>query len=168
MRSRVFLLYLNLSLILGIFLPTTAARAAEVSPEQLKEVGSMFVCNCNCGTQIDPLDESQCPTAKVFRKEIEQMLREGKSKEEIRDYYVAQFGESILRAPLKSGFSLTVWIIPFACLTAGGGGIWILIRRKISGNRGREMKDHDAMLAASSLESELYQEMIERERKKYL
>lgn len=168
MRLRIFLWYLTLIVILGFLFPPAAINAAEVSPEQLKEVGRMFVCNCNCGTQIDPLDESQCPTAKVFRKELEQMLKEGKSKEEIRDHYVAQFGESILRAPLKSGFSLSIWIIPFVCLAAGGGGLWFLIRRKMSQNRWKEPADHEGMLRESSMENELYQELIERERKKYL
>lgn len=168
MRKQILQKFLLLSLTLVFLLPTTASQAAGVSPEKLQEVGSIFVCNCNCGTQIDALDESQCPTAKVFRKEIAQMLAEGKSKEEIRDYYVSQFGESILRAPLKSGFSLTAWVVPFVSLGAAGGGIWLLIQRRMRRSHPTLSENRDEMTAMSSVESEVYQEMIERERKKYL
>lgn len=168
MRIRVFQMVLMLSLTFGSYFPMTASGAEDISPEKWKEFSQLFVCNCDCGPQIDPLDETQCPSAKVFRKEIEQMLREGKSKEEIRDYYVSQFGESILRAPLKSGFSLTAWIFPFVSLAAGGGGIWFLIQRRINRNRHKLQTGNEEMIVTSSIESELYQEMIESERKKYL
>ena len=44
----------------------------------------------------------------------------GKSKPEVLQAMVAQYGERILAAPTKEGFNLTAWIIPFVMLVAGG------------------------------------------------
>lgn len=155
-----------LLLFLASFVTTNFSQADEINPDVLKRLSVLFVCNCNCGTQINPFDETQCPTAKVFRKEVEQMLHEGKTEIQIRDYYVAQFGESILRVPLKTGFSLTIWVIPFVALVVGLGGIGFLLLRWT--RRNSKIPLSNGMAIPKSVESELYQEMVDRERKKYL
>ncbi len=44
------------------------------------------------------------------------MMNKGWDKDKIRDYYVNIYGEEILTAPEKSGFSLTAWVLPFVAL----------------------------------------------------
>lgn len=168
MKKQTFLLIMNFILIVLTIFPAPAGFAQEVSPEVLRDVGSQFVCNCNCGTQIDPLDETQCPTAKVFRKELEQLILAGKTKEEIRDHYVAQFGESILKAPLKSGFSLTAWIFPFISLLAGGGAILYLMKVRMKKYSPATNVEHTSQSEKDLIKKELFEELVEKERKKYL
>jgi len=172
MKQQAYFWLRLLGMAFALIVPVTASQAANPGSEDIQRMCLLFVCNCNCGTQINPCDESQCPTAQAFRGEIEQMLRDGKTKEQIRDYYVAQFGESILRAPLKTGFSLTAWTLPFAGLALGGAGVWLLIRRRIS-NSSLQLAGAGELLsgpagAGNAVDSELYAEMIERERRKYL
>ena len=41
------------------------------------------------------------------------MMNKGWDKDKIENYYVNQYGEEILTAPERSGFSLVAWILPF-------------------------------------------------------
>jgi cytochrome c-type biogenesis protein CcmH len=64
---------------------------------------------------------------------IREQIAAGKSNQDIRDYFVARYGESVLASPEASGFNLLVWVMP--AVIAGGGGLavfWVLknMRRK--------------------------------------
>ncbi|MHB1131096.1 MAG: cytochrome c-type biogenesis protein CcmH [Chloroflexota bacterium] len=50
-----------------------------------------------------------------FRKKLE----DGESREQILAYFVDRHGESILREPLKVGFSQLLWLLPRSILLVG-------------------------------------------------
>lgn len=170
MKKYYLLLRVNFIVVTFMLLLPTAIGFAQqqVPPEVLQDVGSQFVCNCNCGTQVDPLDVTQCPTAKVFRAELEQLILSGKTKEEIRDYYVAQFGESILKAPMKKGFSLAIWIVPFIILLVGAVGIGYVIKKMKKGQGSQVIVVEEQQTLERSAQQEYLEEMLQKERKKYL
>ncbi|MEE8373548.1 MAG: cytochrome c-type biogenesis protein CcmH, partial [Dehalococcoidia bacterium] len=56
-------------------------------------------------------------------------LAQGETREEILQFFVERYGESVLAAPAKSGFSLIVWLTPILGILAGGVAVWIVIRR---------------------------------------
>jgi cytochrome c-type biogenesis protein CcmH len=60
---------------------------------------------------------------------VRQMVAEGKSKEEIQDYFVARYGDYILLSPRKEGFGWTVWLLPFALVLGGAVTIVTIARR---------------------------------------
>ena len=55
----------------------------------------------------ETLDQSQAPLAKQMRQILRDRLAVGQSEEEILDYFVSLYSESVLAAPLKSGFNLS-------------------------------------------------------------
>lgn len=57
------------------------------------------------------------------------MLEEGKSDDQIYDFYVTQFGPSVLAAPRAEGFNLLGWVFPFVALALGGGVVVLAYRR---------------------------------------
>lgn len=67
--------------------------------------------------------------AQDMSRRIRQMVAEGRSKEEIRDYFVARYGDYILLSPRKEGFAWTVWLLPFALVLGGGATIVAVARR---------------------------------------
>ncbi len=54
-----------------------------------------------------------------MEQEIRQMVLEGRTRQEIIDHYVAQYGERILATPRASGFNLMAWIIPVLIALVG-------------------------------------------------
>ena len=67
--------------------------------------------------------------AEDMSRRIRQMVAAGRSKEEIRDYFVARYGDYIVLAPRKQGFTWTVWLLPFALVLGGAVGIVVVARR---------------------------------------
>lgn len=88
------------------------------------------------------IDQSHAQIATDMKVIVRQKIAEGESNEQIRDYFVARYGEIVLASPDASGFNLLVWLMPV--VIAGGGGlavVWVLknMRRtskaKMSGNQ---------------------------------
>jgi len=78
-----------------------------------------------CGTALNLSESPQADRERAFiRREIAQ----GKTKEEIKDELVAQYGTRVLAEPPKSGFDLTAWLVPgFAIVLAAiaiAVGLW--------------------------------------------
>ena len=64
-------------------------------------------------------------------------MKNKKSEEEIREFFVKRYGEWILRAPPKQGFNLVLWILPGTGILIGL--MWIVFRSK----RWKEDKNND-------------------------
>ena len=60
----------------------------------------------------------------------------GKTKDQIKDELVAQYGTAVLAEPPKSGFDLTAWLVPGAAIAARGDRDRIGLRRWRRAGRG--------------------------------
>lgn len=161
-------------LIMMFFLWTESAQAEEeflvdYKSEQFKEVASQFICNCGCGQSQYDCDMSNCANSAVFKRELAELMLKGWDKDRIREYYVSMNGESILMAPQKEGFSLTVWIIPFAVLILGAGVIYFAVRRWVNRNQAEGQNPNtDVPVLSEESENTTMKSIIDNERKKYL
>ena len=100
-----------------------------LTPAQEKlaaEIESMLKCPV-CRSQS--VRTSRSFMAEDMSRRVRQMVAEGKSKEEIRDYFVARYGDYIVLAPRKEGFAWTVWLLPFALVLGGAVTIVAVARR---------------------------------------
>jgi cytochrome c-type biogenesis protein CcmH len=63
--------------------------------------------------------DSPSLVARQIRAAIARRLRVGQSDQEIRDFFVARFGPSILLTPQGEGIDLMAWIAPALLFAAG-------------------------------------------------
>ena len=91
----------------GLALLAAPGHAVKKSAEQ--EITDGIICPCSCG---EILTGCTCDTAKQMKAFIANSLRGGKSKAEITQALVAQYGEVVLGAPKAKGFNLVVWVAP--------------------------------------------------------
>jgi cytochrome c-type biogenesis protein CcmH len=94
--------------------------------ELAEEIESTLKCPV-CRSQSVRTSRSFMATDMSLR--VRQMVAEGKSKEEIQDYFVARYGDYILLSPRKEGFGWTVWLLPFALVLGGAVTIVTIARR---------------------------------------
>ena len=64
--------------------------------------------------------ESNAQLARDMRAVIKTKLLEGNTKEEIMDYFVSSYGETILASPPPKGFSVILWLLPVLSVLIGG------------------------------------------------
>jgi cytochrome c-type biogenesis protein CcmH len=107
-----------------------------------------------CITCRVPIDQSESPFANHVRAFVHQKCQAGWTSSQVKDTLVARFGEEILAAPPKHGFSLLAWLVPGAVLVAGIGVAVTLAMRWSRSHRGPPRSppgpgdDVDAALAA--------------------
>jgi cytochrome c-type biogenesis protein CcmH len=107
-----------------------------------------------CVTCHVPIDQSESLFADHVRSFLHEKCQAGWTSSQVKDTLVARFGEEILAAPPKHGFSLLAWLVPGAVLVAGIGVAVTLAMRWSRSRRGPPRSppgpggDVDAALAA--------------------
>jgi cytochrome c-type biogenesis protein CcmH len=84
--------------------------------------------------QNQSLADSDAQIAKDLRRQVLQLMREGRSDAEIREFLVARYGEFVLYRPRVSGATWLLWFGPLVFVL---GGIIVALRlsRGTRGNR---------------------------------
>lgn len=163
-------IYIGLLLIAFIFQATTfqaGAKEFDYKSKEFEAAASQFMCTCGCGQDHFECDPKTCNLTIGFKEDIVEMMNKGWDKDKIREYYVNIYGEEILTAPEKSGFSLVAWIMPFAALAIAGAAIFFIIRKWVK-KKGTDELTLDNERVKDEVEEEILSSMIEEERKKYL
>jgi cytochrome c-type biogenesis protein CcmH len=111
-----------LAVLAASLLVAPAGFAAD--PPTQHEVESEVMCPV-CGTLLELAEAPQAQRQKAF---IARLISEGRSKEEIKDALVAEYGAEVLALPEGSGFSLSAYVVPIVAFViaaiALGLGIW--------------------------------------------
>ncbi|MDX1689854.1 MAG: cytochrome c-type biogenesis protein [Acidimicrobiia bacterium] len=79
--------------------------------------------------QSESIADSGSQTARDSERLIAELVAEGRTDQEIVDFFVARYGEWILLDPPATGRGLLLWLLPAAGLVAGVGAILGLRRR---------------------------------------
>jgi cytochrome c-type biogenesis protein CcmH len=85
--------------------------------------------------QNQSLADSDAPIAHDLRREVFNLMREGRSDAEIKEYLVARYGEFVLYRPGFSGGTLLLWLGPAIVLLAGAIVVVVVVRRRAAANR---------------------------------
>ena len=96
-----------LAALAALLLPT-AAGAASALRSELNEIEAEVMCPV-CGTLLELAESPQATREKAF---VEKLVKEGKSKDEVKTALVAQYGDAVLAEPSGGGFSLSAYLVP--------------------------------------------------------
>lgn len=82
--------------------------------------------------QNQTIKDSNAFLAGDLRREIRNMIAEGKSDGEIADFLVARYGEFALYRPRVTGKTLFLWIAPGIFLLGGAIVLWRILQRRMT------------------------------------
>jgi cytochrome c-type biogenesis protein CcmH len=102
-----------LALIVATAIAGTAGTAT-AKTSYLSVVAAFLCVVCH-----EPLSVSQSPEAFQERQYIRQLIAEGKTRQEIENDMVGQYGPAVLARPPAHGVNLLVYIIPPVLLMVG-------------------------------------------------
>lgn len=94
---------------------------------------------------------SQAPLAVKFRQEIDRQMRQGRTDDEILNYFAERYGRQVLETPPSTGVGALVWIVP---VLAFAGAVLVLAAtfRRWRGERADLIpSDDDEALVAQAL-----------------
>ena len=125
---------LLLMMVPAISLDAVPARAA-VAPETFSDPGMeararhlqrqlrCLIC------QGESIDESGSSFAVDVRRLVREQMAEGKSDQQILDFFVARYGDAILMKPPLQPDTWLLWLAPFGVLAVAGGVAWATIKK---------------------------------------
>lgn len=104
--------------------------------ERAKQVGMHIKCMCKgcdmtAGGCAHPggAFSGPCDSAKAELHQIDDLLAQGKSEQQIIDAFVAQYGTIAYVEPPKHGFGLVAWIMPFFYFLLGLALVVFIVRK---------------------------------------
>ena len=80
--------------------------------------------------QNQNLADSNSPIAEDLRKEVYDMLIDGRSDGEIMTFMVERYGEFVLYRPRVNSLTYALWFGPIVFVLIGGFVVFMLVRRK--------------------------------------
>jgi cytochrome c-type biogenesis protein CcmH len=92
----------------------------------VKQVASVLRCPVCQGLSIQ---DSPSELSVQMKDVVRQQLREGKSPDEVKAYFVSKYGEWILLEPKASGMNMIVYALPVVLVVLGIGFIWMMVRK---------------------------------------
>lgn len=116
-------------LLLLVWLPliSCGGKEAEDLDTRAKRLGEQIRCPVCRGVSIA---DSPSTLANEMMEEVREQIRQGKSDEDIYQFFVSRYGEWALLQPEPHGMNLLVWILPALVMVGGGVGIVIQVRKR--------------------------------------
>lgn len=137
-----------LLLVLAVFILIPAGKAQELTPNaptdnEVNAVAKQLYCPVCENTPLDVCPTQACAE---WRDLIREKLAQGWSEQQIKEYFVDQFGDRVLATPPARGINWLVYIIPPLAFIIGGV---ILFRAFKSWKEGNEVSPTQEVLPAN-------------------
>ena len=112
----------------------TLVQAQGSDYDRINEIAEQLNCPTCAGIN---LADCRTQTCTQWKDQIKDLLDQGKTNQEVLDYFVAQYGTQVLQEPPKAGFTLSLWVLPIIMIILGGGLLFLTMRKWTNANRSK-------------------------------
>lgn len=162
-KRHTLLLFLGVvAIVSSIWLYTwLVSPSRQTLDQRVHDVASQLKCLVCQGESVA---DSPATLSLQMRGVIRQQLQSGKSEQEVIQYFVSRYGDSILLSPPWQGLTLLAWLVPIA-LMIGGVLLLFVVLRNWQLYSDKEPDDADRAESVNIDEKALlfYQRQIEQE-----
>lgn len=130
MRRKVLLF--GFAIGIAILAAWSAAPARAQGPnidDEVNRIAKTLYCPVCPNTPLDVCATQACVQ---WRALIKEKLQQGQTEQQIRDYFVQQYGEVVLGAPPAQGFNWLAYILPAIGILLGAAIAWLTVRQWIT------------------------------------
>jgi cytochrome c-type biogenesis protein CcmH len=128
--------------------------------QRVQNVASQLKCPVCQGESVA---SSQATIALQMRGVIRQQLQDGRSEQEVIQYFQASYGDSIMWSPPWQGFTLLAWLVPIALLLGGAILLFFVLREWRSLPPGGAIAGDAELAQIDEAELAAYRAELERE-----
>jgi cytochrome c-type biogenesis protein CcmH len=114
-----------------VALPPKPGASASITDAQRDDLEHQIHCQCGCNLDVYTCRTTDfaCSVSPAMHSDVMGLVAGGHSAQEILSAFKAVYGEKVLMAPVKSGFNLVGYTVPFIALGTGAVVIAALMRR---------------------------------------
>lgn len=105
-----------------------AAHAQQPSPDlmnHMERIAQGLYCPVCVGVPLNVCETQAC---EQWRNLILQKLQNGETDDQIRQYFIDQYGDRVLGAPPPEGFNLGAYVLPMLILLGGAAILFFTMR----------------------------------------
>jgi cytochrome c-type biogenesis protein CcmH len=115
MKRIIYLLFLTI-LLTGLLVNVARAQQPTPSDDEVNAIAKQLYCPVCENTPLDV-----CPTeaCRQWRELIRQQLADGWTEDQIKQYFVENYGARVLAEPPRTGLNWLVYLLPPAAILAG-------------------------------------------------
>lgn len=115
----------------SVTLPSKPGAKPSMTDAERDELEHHLHCQCGCNLDVYTCRTTDfaCSVSPAMHSDVMGLVAGGHSAQEILTAFQAVYGEKVLMAPLKSGFNLLGYTVPFLALGGGAVIVAALIRR---------------------------------------
>lgn len=137
--------YILLLLSLIMFVPSLTVSAQESTPsdDDVNRIADELYCPV---CENVPLDECPTEACQQWRDLIRQRLAEGWSDQEIKTYFVEQYGDRVLGEPPRRGLNWLLYILPPLVIVFGLVLLILKLRRPATDVKENDFEGDDPYL----------------------
>lgn len=125
----------NVTMTADAYKPVRKPKKPNATPQlddkALETFERNIACPCPCTLDVYTCrtTDFNCGISPAVHGDIQMLIEGGYTGDEIMAALRETYGDFILMAPRKEGFSLLAWFAPFAAVAGGALGIGMLLRR---------------------------------------
>ena len=118
-----------------VYRPVTLSAKAGAKPSMIDaerdDLEHQIHCQCGCNLDVYTCRTTDfaCSVSPAMHSDVMGLVAGGHTGPEILAAFKAVYGEKVLMAPVRSGFNLLGYTVPFIALGAGGAIVAVLMRR---------------------------------------
>lgn len=130
-RASLITAILALSPLLGLLPHLISHHAYAEERLDVDNMAKEFFCTCGCNMLLSVCEtQMTCSVASSMKGEIQGMINQGMSKQEIIDSMIGKYGNTVLAVPPMQGFTLALWWYPVI-----GGILGVLVISMVARRR---------------------------------
>lgn len=114
-----------------VTLPSKPGARPSMTDAERDELEHHLHCQCGCNLDVYTCRTTDfaCTVSPAMHSDVMGLVAGGHAAQEILTAFQAVYGEKVLMAPLKSGFNLLGYTVPFLALGGGAVIVAALMRR---------------------------------------
>jgi cytochrome c-type biogenesis protein CcmH len=116
---------LHIVLLVAICIPVLGAGSPS---SRFNDIGHKLMCVCGCGQILLECNHVGCPDSDRMIGELRSEIATGLPDARVFSWFVNKYGPTVLAAPIRGGFDIVAWIVPFAALFLAIGAVILVIR----------------------------------------
>lgn len=116
-NKKITWIILAVLLLISLIPGSASAQGSDPTDDDVNAVAKQLYCPV---CENIPLDACGTQACEQWRGIIRDRLAEGWTEDQIKDYFVAQYGDRVLAEPPRQGFNWIVYIVPMVIFVGGG------------------------------------------------
>jgi cytochrome c-type biogenesis protein CcmH/NrfF len=96
---------------------------------RVSNLSQQLMCVCGCNEILGNCNHESCPDSPVMLAELRKDVGNGMNDRAIFQAFQAEYGATVLAAPMLTRFNVVAWVMPPLLLVLGIFGVMVLVRK---------------------------------------